>query len=59
MSNLVSKTEINVHSANSEYKNIKAVFDKKLKNLSNLAIDKFIEYKMNIINSITNWNQEE
>ena len=43
----------------SEYQNIKAVFDKKLKNLSNLTIDKFKEYEMNIVNSMSNWNQEE
>ena len=45
--------------ANSEYQNIKAVFDKKLKNLSNLTIDKFKEYEMNIVHSMTNWSQEE
>ena len=53
------RPEINVYSANSEYQNIKAVFDKKLQNLSNLAIGTFKEYEMNIVNSITNLNQEE
>ena len=46
------------NAAISNYKNIKAVIDKKLKNLSNLAIDKFKEYEMNVVNSMTNWNQE-
>ena len=58
MSNLVSKTEINVYFAIFEYQNIKAVFDKKLQNFSNLPIGKFNKYEMNIVNSMTNWNQE-
>ena len=55
----MSKIEINLNSANYEYQNIKADFDKKLQNLSNLAIGTFKEYEMNIVNSITNLNQEE
>ena len=53
------RPEINVHLANTEYQNIKVIFDKKLNNLSSLTIDKFKEYEMNIVNSMTNWNQEE
>ena len=53
------RPEINVPLANTEYQDIKAIFDNKLKNLSNLTIDKFKEYEMNIVNSMTNWNQEE
>ena len=40
--------------ANSEYRNIKPIFDKMLQNLSNLTIDKFKEYEMNYDNSMTN-----
>ena len=53
------RPEINVHLANTEYQDIKASFDNKLKNLSNLTIDKFKEYTMNFINSMTIWNEEE
>ena len=31
----------------------------KLQNLSNLAIDKFTENEMNVVNSITKWSQEK
>ena len=44
---------------NSEYQNIKPIFDKNLQNLSNFTIDKFKEYENNYVNSMTNWNQEE
>ena len=47
------------NAVNSEYQNIKVVFDKQLKNLSNLTIDKFKEYEMYFVNSMTNLNQEE
>ena len=40
--------------ANVKYQNIKPIFDKKLQNLSNLTIDKFKEYEMNFVNSMTN-----
>ena len=53
------RPEINLYSANSEYQNIKVVFDKKLNNLSSLTIGKFKEYEMNIVNSMTHRNQEE
>ena len=45
--------------ANIEYQNIKPIFDKKLQNLSNLTTDKFKEYEMNFVNSMTNWSQEK
>ena len=58
MSHSKSKTSLDNY-ANSEYQNIKAVFDKMLQNLSNLAIDKFKKFVMNIVNSMTNWDQNE
>ena len=53
------RPEINVHLANTEYQDIKIVFDKKLNNLNNLTIDKFKEYEMNFVTSIKDWSQEE
>ena len=53
------RPEINVHLINTEYQNIKAIFNKKLNNLISLTIDKFKEYEMNVVNSMTNWNQDE
>ena len=58
MNHSTSETRLD-NAANYEYQNIKTVFDKKLKNLSNLTIDKFKEYEMNNFNSMTNWNQDE
>ena len=40
MTNSTSETRLD-NAANFDYHNIKAVFDKKLQNLSNLAIGKF------------------
>ena len=45
--------------ANVEYQNIKPFCDKKLQNLSNLTTDKFNEYEINFVNSMTNCSQVE
>ena len=51
--------ENNLYFANSENQNIKAVFENKLHNLCNLTIDKINEYEMNVVNSLTEWTQQE
>ena len=45
--------------ANVDYQNIKPIFDKQLQNLSSLTIDKFKEYEMDFVNSMTNLSQDE
>ena len=47
------KSDNNLNFANTEYQNIKAIFDKTLKNLINFAIDKIKEIEMNVVNLMT------
>ena len=55
----LDRPEINLNSVISEYQNIKTGFDIKLQNLSNLAMDKFKEYEINIVIYLTKWSQEK